>query len=61
MAPHTRVHNWAAITLGEADSFAAALDLMNRGGYQLALVRRADGRLAGAADSRREGKAEFLP
>ena len=47
MAPHTRVNNWAAITLGEADSFAAALDLMNRGGYQLALVRRADGSLAG--------------
>lgn len=47
MAPHTRVQNWAAITLREADSFAAALELMNRGGYQLALVRRADGRLAG--------------
>ena len=47
MAPHTRVNNWAAVTLGEADSFAAALELMNRGGYQLALVRRADGRLAG--------------
>lgn len=47
MASHTRVQNWAAITLGEADSFAAALELMNRGGYQLALVRRADGRLAG--------------
>lgn len=47
MAPHTRVQNWVAITLGEADSFAAALELMNRGGYQLALVRRADGRLAG--------------
>jgi len=47
MAPHTRVDNWAAIMLGEADSFAAALDLMNRGGFQLALVRRADGRMAG--------------
>ena len=47
MASHTRVQNWAAITLREADSFAAALELMNRGGYQLALVRRADGRLAG--------------
>lgn len=47
MAPHTRVQNWEAITLREADSFAAALELMNRGGYQLALVRRADGRLAG--------------
>lgn len=47
MAPRTRVHDWAAITLGEGDTFAAALELMNRGGYQLALVRRADGRLAG--------------
>jgi dTDP-glucose pyrophosphorylase len=47
MPPHTRVENWSAITLSEADSFAAALELMNRGGYQLALVRRVDGRLAG--------------
>lgn len=47
MPPRTRVHDWASITLGESDSFAAALDLMNRGGYQLALVRRPDGRLAG--------------
>jgi dTDP-glucose pyrophosphorylase len=47
MAPRTRVHDWAAITLREADSFSAALELMNRGGYQLALVRRGDGRLAG--------------
>jgi dTDP-glucose pyrophosphorylase len=47
MAPRTRVHDWSAITLREADSFSAALELMNRGGYQLALVRRGDGRLAG--------------
>jgi dTDP-glucose pyrophosphorylase len=47
MAPKTRVHDWAAITLREADSFSAALKLMNQGGYQLALVRREDGRLAG--------------
>jgi len=47
MAHHTRVQHWEAITLTEADSFSAALELMNRGGYQLALVRRADGRLAG--------------
>jgi dTDP-glucose pyrophosphorylase len=47
MAPRTRVYDWAAITLNEADSFSAALELMNRGGYQLALVRRGDGRLAG--------------
>lgn len=47
MAPQTRVHNWSEITLSETASFAAALELMNRGGYQLALVRRADGRLAG--------------
>lgn len=47
MAPHTRVHDWTAITLGEGDSFETALNLMNRGGYQLALVRTADGRMAG--------------
>ena len=47
MTPHTRVQNWATITLREVDSFGAALELMNRGGYQLALVRRADGQLAG--------------
>jgi dTDP-glucose pyrophosphorylase len=47
MAPRTRVYDWAAITLSEADLFSAALELMNRGGYQLALVRRGDGRLAG--------------
>ena len=52
MAPRTRVHDWEAITLGQAASFSAALKLMNRGGYQLALVRRGDGRLAGmVADS----------
>ena len=43
MAPRTRVDDWAAITLGEGDTFAAALELMNRGGFQLALVLRADG------------------
>ena len=47
MALNTRVQNWEAITLSEADTFAAALELMTRGGYQLALVRCADGRLAG--------------
>jgi len=47
MAPQTRVHNWFEITLSETASFASALELMNLGGYQLALVRRADGRLAG--------------
>jgi dTDP-glucose pyrophosphorylase/predicted transcriptional regulator len=47
MAPHTRVQNWDAITLHEEDSFATALEFMNRGGYQLALVRRFDGLLAG--------------
>ena len=47
MALNTRVQDWEAITLGETDTFAAALELMTRGGYQLALVRCADGRLAG--------------
>jgi dTDP-glucose pyrophosphorylase/CBS domain-containing protein len=47
MHPRTRVHDWASITLDEGDTFAAALELMNCGGYQLALVRRADGHLAG--------------
>jgi CBS domain-containing protein len=47
MAPHTRVQSWAPITLGEADSFATALDLMKRGGYQLTLARRAEGGRAG--------------
>lgn len=47
MAPHTRVNNWEAITLGPSDTFAVALELMGSGGYQLVLVRRADGRLAG--------------
>jgi len=47
MALNTRVQDWEAITLGEADTFAAALELMTRGGYQLALVRCANGRLAG--------------
>ena len=36
MALNTRVQNWEAITLSEADTFAAALELMTRGGYQLA-------------------------
>jgi dTDP-glucose pyrophosphorylase len=47
MAPRTRVHDWEAITVREADSFSVALKLMNQGGYQLALVRRGDGVLAG--------------
>jgi dTDP-glucose pyrophosphorylase/predicted transcriptional regulator len=47
MTPHTRVHDWEEITLTESDSFAAVLNLMSRGGYQLALIRRADGLLAG--------------
>ena len=47
MALNTRVQDWDTITLGETDTFAAALELMTRGGYQLALVRCADGRLAG--------------
>ncbi len=47
MTPKTRVHDWVKITLTESDSFSAALELMSRGGYQLALVRRSDGRLAG--------------
>lgn len=47
MSPRTRVPDWVEITLGEESTFAVALELMNRGGYQLALVRCADGRLAG--------------
>ena len=47
MAHRTLVHDWELITLTETDSFSSALELMNRGGYQLALVRRNDGRLAG--------------
>ena len=47
MSRLTRVQNWSAITLTETDTFAAALALMSRGGYQLALVCRSDGRLAG--------------
>lgn len=47
MSHPTRVQNWSAITLTETDTFAAALALMSRGGYQLALVCRSDGRLAG--------------
>ena len=47
MSHPTRVQNWSAITLTESDTFAAALALMSRGGYQLALVCRSDGRLAG--------------
>jgi hypothetical protein len=35
------------ITRCEVDSFAAALEVMNCGGYQLALVRRAYGSLSG--------------
>jgi len=47
MAPHTRVQNWETIVLSESDTFAEALERINSGGYQLALVRRFDGRLAG--------------
>lgn len=47
MTPHTLIENWSAITLSEAESFGAALELINRGGLQLALVQSADGRLAG--------------
>jgi len=47
MAPHTRVQDWEPVTLRETDTFAEALERMNSGGYQLALVRRVDGRLAG--------------
>jgi dTDP-glucose pyrophosphorylase len=47
MAPRTRVADWPSITLTQSESVSAALELMNRGGYQLALVRRADARLAG--------------
>ena len=52
MAHRTLVHDWELITLTETDSFSSALELMNRGGYQLALVRRNDGRLAGMVTDR---------
>jgi dTDP-glucose pyrophosphorylase len=47
MAPRTCIDDWAAITLDEKDSFASVLELINRGGYQLALVLRDNGSLAG--------------
>jgi len=47
MPAHTRVQNWESVTLSETHTFAEALERINSGGYQLALVRRVDGRLAG--------------
>ncbi len=47
MIHRTRVDDWFTITLNEDDSFAAALNVMSIGGYQLCLVRKNNGGLAG--------------
>ena len=47
MTYHTLVENWSAITLSANDSFLAALNLSTTCGYQLALVIKEDGKLAG--------------
>ncbi len=47
MIPRTLVNNWLSITINEEDSFSVALKIMSIGGYQLCLVRKSDGKLAG--------------
>lgn len=47
MMINTRVNDWAKVTLTPTTSLASTLKLMSQGGYQLALIRRQDGQLAG--------------
>ncbi|KZR61078.1 nucleotidyltransferase family protein [Prochlorococcus sp. MIT 1306] len=44
---YTRINDWHKITVSESDSFNSSLQVINKGGYQLALVRGDDGKLAG--------------
>lgn len=47
MIINTRVNDWAKVTLTPTASVALTLEIMTRGGYQLALILREDGHLAG--------------
>ena len=47
MTSRTRIGDWSKLVLRETDSFSNALEVMDRGGYQLALVLDNDGKLLG--------------
>lgn len=57
MTSRTRIGDWSKLVLRETDSFSNALEVMDRGGYQLALVLDSDGKLLGMVTDSDERKA----